>query len=40
MSGAAGLDPWGYAPDTLPLMRQLRARWDPAGCLNPGAFLV
>jgi FAD/FMN-containing dehydrogenase len=40
MSGAAGLDPWGYAPDTLPLMRQLKARWDPAGCLNPGAFLV
>jgi FAD/FMN-containing dehydrogenase len=39
-SGAAGLDPWGYAPDTLPLMRQFKARWDPAGCLNPGAFLV
>jgi D-lactate dehydrogenase (cytochrome) len=39
-SGDAGLDPWGYAPDTLPLMRQLKARWDPAGCLNPGAFLV
>jgi glycolate oxidase subunit GlcD len=39
-SGAAGLDPWGYTPDTLPLMRRLKARWDPAGCLNPGAFLV
>jgi hypothetical protein len=39
-SGAADLDPWGYVPDTLPLMRQLKARWDPAGCLNPGAFLV
>jgi glycolate oxidase subunit GlcD len=39
-SGAAGLDPWGYAPDILPVMRQLKARWDPAGCLNPGAFLV
>jgi glycolate oxidase subunit GlcD len=39
-SGDAGLDPWGYAPDTLPLMRQLKARWDPAGCLNPGVFLV
>jgi glycolate oxidase subunit GlcD len=39
-SGAAGLDPWGYTPDTLPLMRQLKARWDPAGCLNPGAFPV
>ncbi len=39
-SGDAGLDPWGYTPDTLPLMRQLKARWDPAGCLNPGVFLV
>ena len=36
----AGLDPWGYTPETLPLMRRLKARWDPKGCLNPGAFLV
>ncbi len=34
------IDPWGYAPDTLPLMRQLKARWDPNGILNPGVFLV
>ncbi len=34
------LDPWGYVPDTLPLMRQLKARWDPNGVLNPGTFLV
>jgi D-lactate dehydrogenase (cytochrome) len=40
LSGDAGLDPWGYVPDALPLMRRLKARWDPAGCLNPGAFLV
>jgi D-lactate dehydrogenase (cytochrome) len=38
--GADDLDPWGYAPETLPLMRRLKARWDPAGCLNPGVFLV
>lgn len=36
----AGIDPWGYVPDTLPLMRLLKARWDPNGCLNPGVFLV
>ncbi|MBN1449457.1 MAG: FAD-binding protein [Anaerolineales bacterium] len=35
-----GIDPWGYTPDTLPLMRQLKARWDPKGILNPGVFLV
>ncbi len=35
-----GIDPWGYTPDTLPLMRQLKACWDPNGILNPGVFLV
>ena len=34
------IDPWGYTPETLPLMRQLKARWDPQGILNPGVFLV
>ena len=34
------IDPWGYTPETLPLMRQLKARWDPKGILNPGVFLV
>jgi glycolate oxidase FAD binding subunit len=33
-------DRWGYAPETLSLMRRLKARWDPAGYLNPGLFLV
>ncbi len=33
-------DPWGYRPDALDLMRKLKARWDPRGVLNPGAFLV
>ncbi len=36
----AGFDPWGFAPDTLPLMRRLKARWDPKACLNAGVFLV
>jgi len=31
---------WGYTPDTLDLMRALKARWDPRGLLNPGVFLV
>jgi D-lactate dehydrogenase (cytochrome) len=35
-----GLDPWGYVPETLPLMHRLKAHWDPKGYLNPGAFLV
>ena len=34
------LDDWGVAPDSLALMRGLKARWDPAGILNVGAFLV
>ena len=27
------LDPWGYQATSLPLMRQLKARWDPKGIL-------
>ncbi len=34
------MDPWGISPDSLDLMRKLKARWDPHGILNPGAFLV
>lgn len=34
------LDPWGYQPAALGVMRALKARWDPAGILNPGVFLV
>ena len=33
------LDPWGYTPSALHLMQALKSRWDPAGILNPGAFL-
>jgi D-lactate dehydrogenase (cytochrome) len=34
------LGQWGYTPDSLPLMRRLKERWDPDGCVNPGMFLV
>ncbi|MDR7470110.1 MAG: FAD-linked oxidase C-terminal domain-containing protein [Armatimonadota bacterium] len=34
------LDLWGYRPESLDLMRGLKARWDPAGILNPGIFLL
>ena len=33
------LDCWGTPPDSLPLMRQIKSRFDPAGILNPGRFL-
>jgi glycolate oxidase subunit GlcD len=33
------LDPWGYRPEALDLMRGLKARWDPANILNPGGFI-
>jgi D-lactate dehydrogenase (cytochrome) len=36
----AGLDRWGYVPQSLALMRKLKARWDPDALFNPGAFLV
>jgi glycolate oxidase FAD binding subunit len=32
-------DPWGPPPDTLPLMRELKRRFDPHRILNPGRFL-
>ena len=37
---ASDLDPWGYTPDGLDLMRAQRARWDSRGRFNPGAFVV
>ena len=33
------LDRWGTLPDSLPLMRALKQRFDPNGILNPGRFL-
>ncbi|MDQ3250286.1 MAG: FAD-binding oxidoreductase, partial [Chloroflexota bacterium] len=32
------INPWGYQPQALPLMRALKRRWDPANILNPGYF--
>jgi glycolate oxidase FAD binding subunit len=33
------LDVWGPAPDSLPLMRRVKAQFDPKGTLNPGRFI-
>ncbi|HVB75050.1 MAG TPA: FAD-linked oxidase C-terminal domain-containing protein [Ktedonobacteraceae bacterium] len=33
-------DRWGYTPETLDLMRRLKARWDPGVILNAGEFVV
>ncbi len=37
---ASGLDRWGYQPEALDIMGRLKARWDPAGILEPGTFVV
>ena len=33
------IDVWGTAGDTLPLMKSIKAQFDPTGILNPGRFL-
>jgi len=33
-------DRWGYPSQALALMEQLKPRWDPAGILIPGGFMV
>jgi glycolate oxidase FAD binding subunit len=33
------IDVWGDAPDSLPVMRSIKDRFDPNGILNPGRFL-
>ncbi|HTZ59964.1 MAG TPA: FAD-binding oxidoreductase [Acidobacteriaceae bacterium] len=35
----AKIDTWGTPPDSLPLMREIKRRFDPEGILNPGRFL-
>jgi len=35
----SALDPWGTAGDSLPLMKAVKHRLDPANALNPGRFL-
>ncbi len=37
---ASDVNLWGDAPESLDLMRRLKARWDPHGILNPGVFRV
>jgi len=34
------LNVWGDAPVSLDVMRALKAKWDPRGVLNPGAFVL
>ncbi|NJN19565.1 MAG: FAD-binding oxidoreductase [Oscillochloris sp.] len=34
------LDAWGSPPPTVSLMQSLRSRWDPAGIINPGRYLI
>jgi glycolate oxidase FAD binding subunit len=34
------IDVWGSAGDALPLMRSIKAQFDPAGILNPGRFIA
>jgi len=36
VSGAQRIDTWGHIGDGLPLMRAVKARFDPHGTLNPG----
>ncbi len=33
------VDCWGTLPDSLPLMREIKRRFDPEVVLNPGRFL-
>jgi glycolate oxidase FAD binding subunit len=37
--GETKVDCWGTPPDSLPLMREIKRRFDPEGILNPGRFL-
>jgi glycolate oxidase FAD binding subunit len=34
------MDVWGTAGDALPLMRSIKAQFDPKGTLNPGRFIA
>jgi len=38
-AGPAAIDAWGDAGDALPLMREIKRRFDPNGTLNPGRFV-
>ncbi len=34
------MEAWGSPPDSLAIMTRIRERWDPAGVVNPGEFVV
>ena len=34
------IDRWGYRPESIDLMRRLKARWDPADILGAGTFVI
>jgi len=36
--GKTEIDAWGNAGDALPLMRAVKAQFDPKNTLNPGRF--
>jgi D-lactate dehydrogenase (cytochrome) len=40
LSGPGNTNRWGHVPEGLDLMRGVKARWDPRGLFNPGAFLI
>jgi glycolate oxidase FAD binding subunit len=33
------LDPWGWESNSLPLMKEIKRRFDPNRILNPGRFV-
>jgi glycolate oxidase FAD binding subunit len=35
----SGLDVWGCDSNALPLMREIKRRFDPKRTLNPGRFV-
>jgi glycolate oxidase subunit GlcD len=32
------IEPWGYQPESIDVMRRLKARWDPSGVFHAGLF--
>lgn len=34
------VDLWGYQPESLDVMRRLKAQWDPQNILNPAGFVA
>jgi glycolate oxidase FAD binding subunit len=38
-AGAERMESWGDPGDSLPLMHEIKRRFDPNGTLNPGRFV-